>query len=246
MSPRAAALAHYGELARVAKALASPVRLRLVDLLRQGDRTVEAIAGEAGVSVANASQHLQQLRRARLVSAARSGPFVTYRLAEHAVSALFAAVRQAAEAILPELDRLRRDLQALAPEERAALLARIRQGDVTLLDVRPPDEYRAGHLPGALGIPLRELPARLAELPRHREVVAYCRGPYCSMAVEAVSVLRSSGYRASHLDLGIPELRARRFRIVTGGAAPDRLPRPAVRPTRARPSNRRPHVRNRP
>ncbi len=220
--PRSAALSHYGELARIAKALASPVRLRLLDLLRQGARTVDAIAAEAGVSVANASQHLQLMRRARVVSAERQGQFVKYGLADEGVSGVFAAVRQLAEALLPEMDRLRHALEALRPEERETLLGRIRRGEVTLLDVRPAEEFEAGHLPGAWSIPLPQLPARLPELPREREIVTYCRGPYCSMAVEAVSVLRSSGFRASHLDLGIPELRARRFRIAMGGEGPHR------------------------
>lgn len=230
-SPRAAALSHYGELARIAKGLASPVRLRLLDLLRQGERTVDAIADAAEVSVANASQHLQQMRRARLVTAERKGQFVTYRLADEAVSGVFAAVRELAESLLPEMDRLRQALQVLGPEERRALLGRIRRGEVTLLDVRPAEEYQAGHLPGSRSIPLRDLEARLPELPHDREVVAYCRGPYCAMAVEAVSVLRSFGFRASHLDLGIPELRARRFRIATGGEGPlrRRSPGPARR-----------------
>lgn len=227
INPRAAALSHYGELARIAKALASPVRLRLLDLLRQGARTVDAIADAAEVSVANASQHLQLMRRARLVTAERNGQFVTYRLADEAVSGVFAAVRQLAEALLPEMDRLRQALRSLGPEERGALLARIRRGQVTLLDVRPSEEYQAGHLPGAWSIPLPDLEARLPELPRDREVVAYCRGPYCAMAVEAVSVLRSFGFRASHLDLGIPELRARHFPIATGGEGPLRRRPPA-------------------
>ena len=217
---RAAALTAYGELARIGKVLASPVRLRLLDLLRQGARTVAALADAAGVSVANSSQHLQHMRRARLVEAERDGQFVKYRLADEGVSRVFVAVRELAEAVLPEMDRLRRDLGALSREERAALLERIASGDVTLLDVRPADEYRAGHLPGACSIPLDELPARHAELPRDREVVAYCRGPYCSMAADAVSVLRSSGYRARHLDLGVPELRARRVRVVEGDETP--------------------------
>jgi rhodanese-related sulfurtransferase/DNA-binding transcriptional ArsR family regulator len=228
---RSAALAHYGELARIGKALASPARLRLLDLLRQGARTVDALAVEAGLSVANSSQHLQLMRRARLVHADREGQHVKYRLADDGVSRVFAAVRELAESLLPEMDRLRRTLDGHTPEQRDALLERVRRGAVTLLDVRPADEYRAGHLAGARGIPLPELPARLRELPRDRDVVAYCRGPYCSMALEAVAVLRSSGYRACHLDLGVPELRARRFRISRGEDAPPRRLRP---PTAAR------------
>lgn len=238
---RSAALAHYGELARVAKALASPARLRLLDLLRQGSRAVDALAAAAGLAVANASQHLQILRQARLVSADREGPFVRYRVSTEGVSRLFASLRDLAETLLPEMDRARRELETLAPEERAALLARIRGADVTLLDVRPADEYRAGHLPGARSIPLAELPERVGELPRSREVVAYCRGPYCSLAVEAVALLRSAGYRARHLDLGIPELRARRFRISSGdptapgSAGAPRRPRPSPRHRRSAP-----------
>lgn len=238
-SHRSAALSHYGELARIGKALASPARLRLLDLLRQGARTVDALAEATGLSVANSSQHLQLMRRARLVQAEREGQFVKYRLAADGVSHVFSAVRDLAESLLPEMDRLRRDLAALAPEERDALLDRVRRGDVTLLDVRPADEYRAGHLAGARSIPLAELPARLRELPRAREVVAYCRGPYCSMALEAVSVLESSGYRARHLDLGVPELRARRFRIFRGEDAPRRRPRARSATLRRPPRNER-------
>ena len=215
----ALALAHYGELARIGKVLGSPVRLRLLDLLRQGARSVEALAGEAGLSIANASQHLQHMRRARVVGADRRGPFVEYRLADEGVSRAFAALRDLAEALLPELDRLRAELAVLAAPEREELLLAIRRGTVTLVDVRPAEEYRAGHLPGAHSIPLRELRARLGELPRDREVVAYCRGPYCTFASTAVRILSQAGFRARHLDLGVPDLRARRFRIDTGHPA---------------------------
>jgi rhodanese-related sulfurtransferase len=237
-SPRSAAVSHYAELARIGKALASPARLRLFDLLRQGSRTVDALAEAAGLSVANSSQHLQLMRRARLVEAERQGSFVTYRLADDRVSRVFAAVRELAETVLPEMDRLRRALGALEPAEREALLDRVRRGDVTLLDVRPADEYRAGHLPGARSIPLSELPSRVSELPRGGEVVAYCRGPYCSMALEAVAVLESSGYPARHLDLGVPELRARRFRISQGEESPPPRPRATGRRTHAGPRTR--------
>ena len=205
-SSRHAALAHYGEIARLGKALASPVRLQLTDLLRQGPRTVEALAAAAGISVANCSRHLQQLRAARLVGAARDGRHVEYRLTDAGVSAAFATLRGLAEALLPEMDRLRRELGVLAPEEREAVLAELRGGRCTLVDVRPASEYRAGHLPGARSIPLEELPARLADLPRSRPVIAYCRGPYCHLAVDAVALLRAAGFRARHLDLGVPDL----------------------------------------
>lgn len=237
-SHRAAALQHYGEIARIGRALASPARLRLLDLLRQGARTVDALALEAGLSVANSSQHLQLMRRARLVEADREGQHVKYRLADDGVSRVFTAVRELAESLLPEMDRLRRTLDAHSTEEHDALVERVRRGQVTLLDVRPAEEYGAGHVHGARSIPLAELPARLGELPRDREVVAYCRGPYCSMAIEAVAVLRSSGFRACHLDLGIPELRARRLRISRGeDAASQRAP---ARPPRSTPRKKTP------
>lgn len=228
---RRAALAHYDELARIGKVLASPVRLRLLDLLRQGSRNVESLAQAAGISVANSSQHLQQMRAARLVEADKQGQRVEYRLASEGVSQVFGALRDLAEAVLPEMDRLGRDLGTLGGGERQGLLARIRNGEVTLLDVRPVEEYRADHLPGARSIPLPELRARLGEIPRGREVVAYCRGPYCDMASEAVAVLRTAGYRASHLDLGVPDLRARGLRLSALSPAPGPAARRAPRPS---------------
>ncbi len=229
---RSLSLAHYGELARIGKALASPVRLRLLDVLRQGARTVETLAEAAGVSVANSSQHLQQMRAARLVVAERRGQHVEYRIASERVSRAFAALRDLAEAILPEMDRLRAELGVLSAEERARLLASIGRGQVTLLDVRPAPEYRAEHLPGARSIPLPELRVRLRELPRDREVVAYCRGPYCFMALDAVALLAAAGYRARHLDLGVPELRSRRLRLVAGSATAAHRPPPPRRRSR--------------
>jgi rhodanese-related sulfurtransferase/DNA-binding transcriptional ArsR family regulator len=229
---RRAALAHYGEVARLGKALASPVRLQLLDLLRQGSRNVEDLAQAAGVTVANSSRHLQQMRAARLVSAAREGRHVRYRLAGDGVSDAFGVLRGLAEALLPEMDRLRGELRALRADEREALLDRLGRGGVTLLDVRPAEEYRHGHLPGARSIPLPELPSRLGEVPRDREVVAYCRGPYCSLATEAVSVLVAAGFRARHLDLGPPDLTSRGVALATAEAG-DGIPVPPAR-TRAR------------
>lgn len=217
--PRALARSHYAELARIGKALGSPIRLQLLDLLRQGARTVESLAEEGGISVANASQHLQQLRSARLVSAERKGKNVEYRLADARVSAAFGTLRELAELLLPELHRLRRELGVIGPVEREELLSLVRDGAVTLLDVRPAQEFEAGHLPGARSVPLAELPARLRELPRGREVVAYCRGPYCTMASEAVALLRAAGFTARHLDLGVPDLSRTRLR-------PSASPRP--------------------
>ena len=234
---RRAALAHYDELARIGKVLGSPVRLRLLDLLRQGSRNVEALAEAAGISLANSSQHLQQMRAARLVEAEKRGQRVEYRLADEGVSRVFAALRDLAEALLPEMDRLRREVEGLGDGERESLLARIRAGQVTLLDVRPAVEYRAGHLPGARSIPLTELRSRLGELPRGREVVAYCRGRYCSLASEAAALLRAAGYRANHLDLGAPDLRARGVRLVgvPGNPGGRSAPR-AVRRSRSTPN----------
>ena len=210
---RQAAISHYELLSRVAKALASPARLRLLDLLRQGPRSVEVLAEEAGLNLKNASQHLQQLRAARLVETHKEAQRVVYRVAETEVSTFFGALRELSEAILPEMDRLGRDLELLAPEQRDELLQRIKRNEVLLLDVRPTEEFAAGYLPGAISIPLSELSRRLREIPRRRDVVAYCRGPYCTMAQEAVVLLRKHGYRAEHLDLGIPDLRALRWRI---------------------------------
>jgi rhodanese-related sulfurtransferase/DNA-binding transcriptional ArsR family regulator len=230
---RRAARAHYGELARIGRALSSPARLQILDLLRQGDRHVEELAEAAGLTVANSSRHLQQMRAARLVDAERDGRHVRYRLATADVSRVFGALRGLAEAVLPEMDRLRRELSALGEAERETLLGRVERGEVTLLDVRPAAEYRHGHLPGARSVPLGELPARLGEVPRGREVVAYCRGPYCTLAAEAVRILAAAGFRASHLDLGAPDLRDRGGRVEAGeGAA---LPALAAGPARRPP-----------
>lgn len=201
------ALSHYDELARIGKVLASPVRLRVMDLLRQSPRSVEALAEQAGISIANASQHLQQMRAAHLVESDKQGQHVVYRLANDEISSFFGLLRKLAEARLPELERVRRELfSGSPPASYVELEGRIRRGEVTLLDVRPLEEYRAGHLPGALCIPLPELPERIAELPRDKEVVVYCRGPYCPMAAQAAASLEAAGFKAMHLDLGAPDL----------------------------------------
>jgi len=221
---RVLARSHYGELARIGKALGSPIRLQLLDLLRQGARTVESLAEAAGISVANSSQHLQQMRSARLVSAERKGKHVEYRLSDESVSEAFGTLRDLAELLLPEMRQLQGELGVLEPAERRELLERIRAGAVTLLDVRPPEEFEAGHLPGARSVPLAELPGRLREIPRDREVVAYCRGPYCTMATEAAALLRAAGFTARPLDLGVPDLSRRRVRP----SASPRTRRPSV------------------
>jgi rhodanese-related sulfurtransferase len=214
----------YEQIARIGKAAASPGRLELLDLLSQGARTVEALAHETGRSVAITSHHLQVLRRARLVEAEKAGVYVTYRLADAQVGAFFLQLRSLAESRLAEVDMVTRQyleergaLEAVGTDE---LVTRVRAGDVTLIDVRPQAEYLAGHLPGAISMPLGDLRKRLRELVGTRDIVAYCRGPYCVMALDAVEILRRKGLRAHRLELGVPEWRARGWRIETGG---DRL-----------------------
>ena len=203
----------YEQLARVGKTLGSGPRLELLDLLCQGPRTVEALARQAGQSVANTSHHLQVLRRGRLVESHKHGVHVTYRLADEEVCTFFQSLRRLAESRLLEIEQVSRQFLegrgAMEPVDREALVRRVQGGEVTVLDVRPPEEYRAGHIPGAVSVPLKEVERRLGELPRDREVVAYCRGPYCVMAVEAVEILRANGLRAVRLEDGVPDWRAR-------------------------------------
>lgn len=213
----------YEQLARIGKAVSSPARLELLDLLAQGPRTVETLARLTGQSVANTSHHLQVLRRARLVEADKAGLYVTYRLADTAVSTFFLHLRRLAEARLAEIEHITRqflhDRGALESVDRAELLRRVRSGAVTILDVRPREEYRAGHIPGAVSVPLPELKKRLPELPKNRDIVAYCRGPYCVMAIEAVELLRQRGFRAYRLEDSIADWRARGWRVETGDPA---------------------------
>jgi rhodanese-related sulfurtransferase/DNA-binding transcriptional ArsR family regulator len=212
----------YEQFARISKALASPHRIELVDLLAQGPRTVEALAQLCDMSLANTSQHLQVLRSAGLVEATKQGLFVTYRLADRTVADLFLGLRAVAEARLAEVDRIKRDFlaeraQIEAVDERA-LRHRIREGDVTLIDVRPREEYEAGHIPGAVSMPLPELVKELATLPKKEEIVAYCRGPYCVLAVEAVRLLRKKGFRAVRLEDGVLDWTAHGFRLEASSA----------------------------
>lgn len=202
----------YAEFAAIGRALANPHRLELLDLLAQGERGVEDLAREAGLSVANASAHLQVLRRARLVEAERRGSQVAQRLAGPEVFDLWRTVRDLGHRRLAEIERLvgsyfsdRAALEAVDLEE---LRRRLAAGTVVVIDVRPAVEYRQGHIAGARSMPLAELERRLAELPRDREIVAYCRGPYCVFADEAVRLLRDHGFRAWRLGAGFPEWRA--------------------------------------
>jgi rhodanese-related sulfurtransferase len=209
----------YEQFARVGKAVSSPRRLELLDLLCQGPRTVEVLAGQAGITVANASQHLQILRAARLVEGEKKGLHVEYRLADEQVWRFFHSLRGLAETRLAEIEQVTRafleERGAMEALHGSELLRRVRDGEVTVLDVRPVEEYRAGHIPGALSVPLAELKKRLSELPRDRDIVAYCRGPYCVMAVEAVGFLRGKGFRAHRLEHGVVDWRARGWRVET-------------------------------
>jgi rhodanese-related sulfurtransferase/DNA-binding transcriptional ArsR family regulator len=197
----------YEQFARVGKALASPHRIELLELLAQGPRTVEALSRMADMSLANTSAHLQVLRNAGLLESTKEGLFVTYRLADPKVGELLLSLRNVAETRLAEVSKTTREFLAenalLEPVDEAALRRRVKNGEVTLLDVRPPEEYEAAHIPGALSVPLPELAKRISELPRRREVVAYCRGPYCVLAVEAVKLLRRKGFKAVRLEEGI-------------------------------------------
>lgn len=205
----------YEQLALIPKALANARRLELIDLLAQAEKTVEALARESDQSIANASQHLQLLRRAGLVDVRREGSYAHYRLAGDDVQRLWQAVRTLGEGRLAEVDRLLHDLraapEALEPVSMSELQARLEEGGTVLLDVRPDDEYAAGHIPGAVSIPIDELPGRLAELPEGAQVVAYCRGPYCVFADEAVALLREEGIVAFRLNEGVPDWRTAGF-----------------------------------
>ncbi|HYJ69161.1 MAG TPA: metalloregulator ArsR/SmtB family transcription factor [Nocardioidaceae bacterium] len=209
MGDRDAKTALFDQVARVGKALASGKRLELLDLLAQAERSVEALARAADLGVTTASAHLQTLKQANLVATRREGTKVYYRLAGPDVAALFARVRTVAHARLPDVEAAR--AAYLGPEtdqvDRDELLRRAQAGEVTLIDVRPSEEYAAGHIAGAVSIPLDELPERLAELPADQEVVAYCRGAFCVLAHDAVRYLRGQGRSASRLSEGMLEWR---------------------------------------
>jgi rhodanese-related sulfurtransferase/DNA-binding transcriptional ArsR family regulator len=216
----------FEQFARIGKAVASAKRIELLDVLSQGERHVEALADAANLSVANASQHLQILRAARLVETEKSGVFVTYRLADHSVAEFVRQLRLLAEQRLAEVEQTTRSFvegrigfEAVNHEE---LLRRVRKGEVTVLDVRPAEEFRAGHLPRALSVPLEDLEGRMKDLPKDREIVAYCRGPYCVMAVEAVARLRKRGFRAVRLEIGVVDWQAQGLAVEQGVGAETR------------------------
>ncbi len=207
----------YEQFSRIGKAVSSPKRLELLDLLCQGERTVDVLAKETGLTVANASQHLHVLRAARLVEAEKVGLFVTYRLADQAVCEFFRTMRVLAESRLAEVEQIKRQFlegrEGMEPVDREALIKRVREGTVTVLDVRPIEEYQAGHIPGAISIPLKEFERHLSELPQDQEIAAYCRGPYCVLAIQAVEMLRTKGYKAVRLEEGVLDWRAMGFPI---------------------------------
>lgn len=201
----------HEHLARIATALSSPVRLDLLELLAQGERNVDDLARLTGATVANTSQHLQKLKQAGLILGRKEGLYVKYRLAGDEVVALMNALVTAGQAYLADIDRIARlyfsSKDEMEPVPATDLIERVKQGLVTVLDVRPPEEFEAGHVPGAVNIPVHELAKRLAELPRRKEVVAYCRGPYCLMSYDAVALLRKKGMKARRLQDGLPEWR---------------------------------------
>ncbi len=212
----------FAEFAAVARAMGHPHRLEILEHLAQGERSVDALAGKTGLSVGNASQHLQQLRRAGLVGARRNGKFVLYGLADDTVLRLFAMLRQVAERNVAAVDRIVRgyfaDRDAMEPVSRPELLERCRTGLVTVLDVRPADEFERGHLPGAVNIQIADLAVRLAEFDSAREIVAYCRGAYCVLSFEAVATLRAAGLTAHRLEDGFPEWKAAGLEVNVGPA----------------------------
>ena len=202
----------YEQLARVALALSSHGRLQILEFVAQSERSVDELATMTRLSAANTSKHLQALRQAGLVSARRGGLRVYYSLAGDYVLVLVSALRDVAEHRVAEVERLIRTWLAHRDEMEAVpaqeVLERAKKGLVVVLDVRPPEEYSAGHLPGAVNIPIHELEKRLKELPKRKEVIAYCRGPYCLMSYDAVSLLRKKGVKARRLEAGLPEWRA--------------------------------------
>jgi rhodanese-related sulfurtransferase len=210
----------YEQIARIGQATASPSRLELLDLLSQGPRTVEALAQQTGQSVATTSHHLQVLRRARLVDGEKAGLYVTYRLADPQVGDFFLELRHLAESRLAEVQQVTRQYLeqrgALEPVDNEELVRRVRAGEVTVIDVRPREEYVAGHIPGAISVPLADLPKRLRDLRKRRDIIAYCRGPYCVMSLDAVDLLRRKGFRAQRLEYGVVEWRAQGGRVDKG------------------------------
>ncbi len=210
----------FAQFARIGKAVSNPARLELLDLLAQGEKPVELLARQAGLSVTNTSNHLKELRTTGLVAARKESTFVYYRLADPIVHEFLSRLQDIARHQLAEVRQIVQDYfvekDTLEPVSATELLKRMHSDDVVVLDVRPQDEYISGHIPGALSIPIGELKRRLGELPPNKEIVAYCRGPYCVMALQAVDVLRARGFRARRLEIGMPDWRLARLRMSEG------------------------------
>jgi rhodanese-related sulfurtransferase len=210
----------YAQFARVGHALASPKRIELLDLLGQGEKTVEALAEQVATPVKNTSAHLRVLRQARLVETRRDGTYVYYRLADDDVFTLLRTLETLGHSRLADVQQVVRSYldgrDQLEPVTLKELRRLMRDGDVTVVDVRPAEEYEAGHIPGALSLPVAELKRRIGELPKRREVIAYCRGRYCVYSLEAVTLLRKRGYRARRAHEGLPDWRAAGLPVETG------------------------------
>ena len=210
----------YEQFARIGKTVANPKRIELLDLLCQGERSVEGLAQATRMGVTNTSAHLKVLREARLVDTRKEGTWVFYRLADEAVCDFFLSLRDLASDRLAEVEQITRDYfearDQFDPVGRSELLARADDGDVIVLDVRPGEEYEAGHIPGAISVPLDELEQRLASLPKDAEIVAYCRGPYCVLAPQAIELLLSHGFQARRLVEGLPEWRQAGLPVAVG------------------------------
>jgi rhodanese-related sulfurtransferase/DNA-binding transcriptional ArsR family regulator len=212
----------YGQFSRIAKAASNPRRIELLELVAQAERSVEELAAASGMDFSNTSAQLQVLSRARLVESRRDGKRVLYRLADESVSRFLGGLREIAGSRLAEVEQVARDYfgarDELEPVSSADLLKRLQEQQAVVIDVRPAEEFAAGHIPGALSVPLAQLKARLAELPREGEIVAYCRGPYCVLAPQAIEILRQAGYRARRLAEGLPEWRLANLPVELGAA----------------------------
>jgi rhodanese-related sulfurtransferase/DNA-binding transcriptional ArsR family regulator len=219
--PKGAVFASFAE---VAQAIGHPHRLELLEHLGQGERSVEVLAVRSGLTFANTSRHLQHLKRAKLAVARRDGKRILYRLADDAVVDLLSALRRVGEGNVAEVQTVVsgyfRERDSFEPVSRDDLIERMREGDVTVLDVRPEDEFALGHLPGAINIPLADLKRRVSRLPRDKEIVAYCRGAYCALSFEAVAMLRKRGFKIHRLEDGFPEWRVAGLPVETTRAIP--------------------------
>lgn len=211
----------YEQFTRIGKAISSPKRIELLELLCQGERSVDKLAKAASLSVANTSQHLQKLQAARLVISEKSGAFVIYSIADDSVNAFLHTMRVLAENQLVEIDHIKRlfleSKDCMEAVDRDALLKRTLSGEAIVLDVRPPEEFQAGHIEGAISVPMKQLEEQLLHLPKDKEIVAYCRGPYCVMSVEAVRMLRARGFRAGRLEDDVYEWASHGLPVAKGG-----------------------------